>query len=149
MTRAGSLRWTEDEWREHCLRKHADVNSVAAPRRQPRGGIVERVYERDVLKGVLRALELHPRVAWAARMNVVAQKIDDRFVRAGFPGLSDVVGMLRDGRFLAVEVKRPGGQPTTAQVEFLGLVSRSGGVAFVARSVEDVMRGLADEPRAA
>jgi len=145
VSRAGSLRWTEDEWREHCLRRHAEVNSVAAPRRQPRGGIVERVYERDVLKGVLQALELHPKVAWAARMNVGGmQDSHGNHVRFGFRGLSDVVGMLRDGRFLAVEVKRPGGQPTTAQVEFLGLVSRSGGVAFVARSVEDVMRGLAD-----
>jgi hypothetical protein len=101
-----------------------------------------RPLERDVLPGVLKALQLHHRVAWAQRMNVVAQKIDDRFVRAGFKGLSDIIGQLKDGRLLAVEVKRPGGMPTAAQVEFLGLVDRSGGIAFVARSIDDVIAAL-------
>jgi hypothetical protein len=113
------------------------VTATVAPSAAP-----IRPLERDVLAGVLEALKHHPRVAWAHRMNVLAQKIDDRFVKAGFKGLSDIIGQMRDGRFLAVEVKRPGGQPTQAQIEFLGLVDRSGGVAFVARSVDDVMRAL-------
>ena len=103
--------------------------------------------ESAVLKAVLAALRIHPMVAWAERMNVMSQTLQykgvDRYVKAGFKGLSDIIGMLRDGRFLAVEVKRPGGQPTQAQIEFLGLVDRSGGVAFIARSVDDVIRALA------
>lgn len=98
--------------------------------------------EAAVLKAVLRALALHPRVAWAHRMNVGAFRDGDRYVRVGFVGCSDIIGQTTDGRFLAVEVKRPGGKPTEAQVEFLGRVQRAGGVAFVAWSVDDVARGL-------
>jgi len=109
--------------------------------------------ESAVLKAVLVALRIHPMVAWAERMNVMSQTLQykgvDRYVKAGFKGLSDIIGMLRDGRFLAVEVKRPGGQPTQAQIEFLGLVDRSGGVAFIARSVDDVIRALAAPKEAA
>lgn len=105
--------------------------------------------ERAVLAAVIKALALHPRVAWAHRLNVGAFRDGDRFIRVGFVGCSDIIGQMTDGRFLAVEVKRPGGKPTEAQVEFLGRVARAGGVAFVAWGVDDVRRGLADEPDAA
>lgn len=97
--------------------------------------------ERDVLRGVLEALALHPAVAWAVRMNVGAfENAAGRHVRVGFVGCSDVIGQLRDGRFLAVEVKRPGGKLTEAQFAFLGRVINNGGVGFVAFEVADVMR---------
>lgn len=99
--------------------------------------------EAAVLKAVIRALALHPRVAWAHRMNVGAFRDADRFVRVGFKGCSDIIGQTTDGRFLAVEVKRPGGKPTPDQTDFIDRVNSAGGVAFVARSVDDVYEGLA------
>jgi hypothetical protein len=105
--------------------------------------------ERDVLPAVLEALRLHPRVAWCHRFNTGAMEVDGRNVRFAFAGCSDILGQLKDGRFLAVEVKRPSGMPTTAQVEFLGLVERSGGVAFVARGADDVFAVLNDLPKRA
>ena len=101
-----------------------------------------RPLEAAVLKAVIRTLALHPRVSWAHRMNVGAFRDGNRYVRVGFVGCSDLLGQTTDGRFLAVEVKRPGGRPTTEQIEFLGRVQRAGGVAFVAWSVDDVARGL-------
>ena len=98
--------------------------------------------EAAVLKAVIKALALHPRVAWAHRMNVGAFRDGDRYVRVGFVGCSDIIGQTTDGRFLAVEVKRPGGKTTDAQMEFLGRVQRAGGIAFVAWSVDDVGKGL-------
>jgi len=47
-----------------------------------------------------------------------------------------------DGRFVAIEVKRPGGKVTDGQREFLRKVTAAGGIAFVAYSVEDVVREL-------
>lgn len=109
----------------------ADRSATAAPS------------ERHVLAAVIRALALHPKVAWAHRMNVGAFKDGDRFVRFGFRGCSDIMGQMKDGRFLAVECKRPGGKLTEYQLGFLVRVQNNGGVAFVARSVDDVMKGLA------
>ncbi len=57
------------------------------------------------------------------------------------PGMSDLI-CLRDGVFLAVEVKRPGGKPTPDQAEFLDDIRRKGGVAVLAQSLADVERAL-------
>ncbi len=104
--------------------------------------------EADVLSAVLQALALHPRVAWAQRMNSGAGRIlrkggVSQFMRFGFPGCPDVLGQLRDGRVLAVETKRPSGEPTREQKAFLDCVNANGGLALVARSADDVWKALA------
>ena len=47
-------------------------------------------------------------------------------------------------RFLAIEVKRPGGKPTAPQQAFLDKVNEAGGIGFVATSVQDVMDQLGE-----
>lgn len=59
-----------------------------------------------------------------------------------FKGISDIIGVLPDGKFLAIEVKRPGRKPTERQKQFLEQVKAAGGVAFVAYNVEDVAKKL-------
>jgi len=105
--------------------------------------------ERDVLKDVLGAVTYHPRVAWAERMNSGVMQQGGRYVRFGFVGCPDIIGQLRDGRFLAVEVKRVGKDPTEKQHEFLGLVHRNTGLAFVARSAADARNALNEYGEAA
>lgn len=104
--------------------------------------------EAQTQSAILRYLAIAPRVAWAARMNSGAVKIPvpggkDRFVRYGFPGCPDVLGMFTDGRLLAIEVKSPTGRATAEQRAFLELVAASGGVSVLARSVDDVVAALA------
>lgn len=60
-------------------------------------------------------------------------------------GVADILGCLPDGRFLAIEVKTPKGRLTPEQRLFLGQIQASGGVSFVARSIDDVIRGLGDD----
>lgn len=64
-------------------------------------------------------------------------------IRKGKPlsGLSDILGIFR-GRMLAVECKMPGEVPTAEQQAFLDRVAAEGGLAIVARSVDDVITGL-------
>jgi hypothetical protein len=45
--------------------------------------------------------------------------------------------------FAAIEVKSATGRPTVEQTAFLGAVDQAGGIACVARSVEDAERALA------
>ena len=61
---------------------------------------------------------------------------------AGEKGVSDLIGCSPDGRFLAVEVKRPGGKATPDQIEFLERVKASGGIAVLAYSLEDVLAAV-------
>jgi hypothetical protein len=59
-------------------------------------------------------------------------------VNFGKVGSSDIIGILDDGRFLAIELKAPGGVPTMDQIMFLAEIAKRGGVAFVATSAEEV-----------
>lgn len=53
-------------------------------------------------------------------------------------GTSDVLGVLPDGKFLAIEVKSRTGRATDDQNRFMKMINAMGGVAFIARSIEDV-----------
>lgn len=98
--------------------------------------------EAAALVEVLKALETHNAVAWAHRMNSGAFRIGKRFVRFGWPGCPDVLGQLKDGRLLGVEVKAPKGKLRPEQAAFLERIRCAGGVAFMARDCRDVFREL-------
>jgi penicillin-binding protein-related factor A (putative recombinase) len=57
------------------------------------------------------------------------------------PGVPDLVGCYQ-GRLLAIEIKTPTGKLSPQQEYFLTKINEAGGVAFVARSVEDVIDNL-------
>jgi hypothetical protein len=63
----------------------------------------------------------------------------------GTKGVSDILGVLPGGRFLALEVKAQKGKLTQDQADFLQSVSACGGLAFMARSVEEARERLAEE----
>ncbi|NDD53276.1 hypothetical protein EBZ39_05280 [bacterium] len=69
-----------------------------------------------------------------------------RFRRNNSPyrirGVSDILGILPGGRFLAIELKSATGVLTKEQKSFLEAIRANGGVSFMARSVEDVKAGL-------
>lgn len=103
--------------------------------------------EAAALAEVLQTLKHHPLVAWCERQNSGVARIGGRFVRFGWRGCSDLLGMMTDGRLLAVECKAPKGRLQAEQQEFLSLVRRFGGVAFLARDCRDVLRKLSAEAR--
>jgi len=104
--------------------------------------------EAVVLRAVLKYLRLHHRVAWVERLNSAAGRLarDDgtagQWMRFAWRGAPDLVGMLKGGTLLCVEVKRPSGKLRPDQELFLATVRNQGGVAFVARSVDDVKEHL-------
>lgn len=60
-------------------------------------------------------------------------------------GVADILGLLkkdRVGRFVAIEVKKPGEHLRMNQLGFLEKVLREGGIAFKASSVEEVKEKL-------
>ncbi len=120
----------------------SDDSVAPRKRRKP-----NRHIEHDTQTAVLAYLRLHPLVAWAERFNTGAVKLTDRhgkqrFVRFAFTGCSDILGQMKDGRLLAIEIKSPTGRLSAAQRAFLDLVRDNHGVAGVVRSVDDVDRVL-------
>ena len=98
--------------------------------------------EAAALVEVLKAVRTHPLVAWAERQNSGAAKVGGRFIRFGWPGCPDVLGQMKDGRLLGVEVKSRTGCLRPEQAVFLERIRGAGGVAFVARDCRDVFDNL-------
>ncbi len=98
--------------------------------------------EAAALVEVLKALRTHPAVAWAERMNTGAARVGNRFIRFGWPGCPDVLGQLKGGRLLGVEVKAQAGRLRPEQALFLERIRCAGGVAFMALDCRDVLREL-------
>jgi len=65
-----------------------------------------------------------------------------KFRKAPSTGVADILGVLPDGKFLAIECKRPGGKPTPEQIEFIDNVNANNGIGFIADNLELVMEKL-------
>ena len=106
--------------------------------------------EAEILRAILALLRHHPKVAshWRQNSGTFAERNRDgstRYIRANTArGMSDIMGVLKDGRTLAIEVKSRTGRMRPGQEEFLKTIRQAGGVAGVCRSVEDAQRLLGD-----
>jgi hypothetical protein len=103
--------------------------------------------ESQVLKTVLRALELHPAVAKVWRMNTGAGKLvrasgASQWINFGFSGSPDIYGYTKSGKAIFCEVKRPSGVVTPEQQAFIQEAQKHGCVAFVARGADCVTTNL-------
>jgi hypothetical protein len=63
------------------------------------------------------------------------------------PGLPDITGVLKDGRGFWIEVKTDMGVLSDKQKRFIENIKSAGGIAFVARNIEDVITNLNLEKR--
>lgn len=57
-------------------------------------------------------------------------------------GVPDILGILRDGRLLAIEVKAANGRVSPEQAAWIERANHLGAVAFVARYLDDVKKEL-------
>jgi hypothetical protein len=53
----------------------------------------------------------------------------NRFIRFGIKGSSDILGIMKDGRFLSIEVKRKGETPTLDQFNWMDRIADNNGFA--------------------
>lgn len=83
--------------------------------------------EKKIKKQILDYLKKEKVFHWTAWQGPMSTK-----------GISDILGALPGGRLLAIEVKMPGKKPTALQQRFIDAVNRAGGLAIVARCVDDV-----------
>ncbi len=95
--------------------------------------------ESDVQRSIRQALGLVPGLAcWRNNTGVYFDKRNVPIRYGLCVGSSDLIGLYQ-GRFLALEVKRPGGKLSPDQERFLALVTKLGGVAAVVHSAEEAL----------
>lgn len=101
----------------------------------------------------LRHEQARGRVAWFARVNGGGMMDKTgRFLRFYFlylagqrpagKGKADIEGQLSDGRYFALEVKRPGEKPTPEQVQFLMTVRCNNGLSAVIVDYDEARMAL-------
>jgi hypothetical protein len=99
--------------------------------------------EKDIQKQILMLLRKHPKIHWVARFNSGTFMDGDRYITSNSQrGMSDILGMLKGGRLLAIECKSRTGRIDKHQQDFLNLINEGGGLGFIARSVDDVLAKL-------
>ena len=62
------------------------------------------------------------------------------------PGVPDLICCFK-GRLVGIEIKAEKGIVSDYQKEFIDRINKAGGLAFVARSVDDVIEGLGLQDR--
>lgn len=87
---------------------------------------------------------------WQGKRNTDGTITSARAVRVVVKGYSDLTGWRRsDGKFVAIEVKTNRGRASKEQLHFIEQVKQAGGLAGIARSVEQarniILGGETDE----
>ncbi len=100
--------------------------------------------EYAIKRQIITWLKYNGVFAWVQHNAAIYDPSRKAFRRQSFGqrrGVSDILGVWK-GRLLAIEVKTKTGKLSEHQEEFLKDVNRVGGIGFVARSIDDVVREL-------
>lgn len=105
---------------------------------------MEKLTEAGIQKAILDYLHYRKIFAWRTNSGVAWQHSKDKSypIRLAPKGTADIIGVLPNGRFLAIEVKKKGNGPTEDQFNFLLAINNTGGLAFTAYSIDDVQTQL-------
>ena len=98
--------------------------------------------EQEVQKTILDYLKYQKIFCWKHNSSGI-MKPNGQYIPAGLTGICDILGILPDGKFLGIEVKKDDrSRPTPNQCKFIANILANEGVAFIACSIEDVTNNL-------
>lgn len=97
--------------------------------------------ESEIQRGILDYLKLR---GYLCKRNNSGKIISHRrgktwAVNLGAAGWPDIIGLTKGGKFFGIEVKRPGEEATEIQKEIGLQIEMSGGIWFVAHSIDEVI----------
>lgn len=112
---------------------------AAAPKRKDK-----RPLEKDVQREILRALKVHPNVAFVGRFNRgQAVEGNRRIFYNSVAGFPDIHGMTKDAKPFYFEVKRDAhGVLSVDQERFIQMIRRNGGIAGMIWDVDSMLLEL-------
>lgn len=94
---------------------------------------------------IVEFLNYHGHYVW--RQNAGMAKMTDKYgksrmIKIGKAGISDIIGISKTGKFIAIEVKLPERRRTvtTYQVMFLADIKQHGGISGVACSEDEALK---------
>lgn len=109
------------------------------------------ILEKQIEKSILSFLRMKGIFVFKVNTVGIYDKKIERYRKSNSPfilkGVSDILGILKpDGRMLAIEVKTKQRQNRLSreQKAFLESINQNGGLAFVATSLDDVIKNMKD-----
>lgn len=104
---------------------------------QKERGSVGYIFEQVLVNQVLEYLKYKGHYVWRQNTGGMYDH-KNRFVKFGFKGISDIIGIASDGKMIAVECKVGKNKPTQFQQDFLDSIRERGGYAILCYQLEDV-----------
>jgi len=98
--------------------------------------------EQQIQKAISDYLKLKHYVIFKHRNVGIFKQDTKKYIPLAFgeKGIPDLIACAPDGRFWGIEVKRKGGRVSPDQTDFIARVRKNGGIAFVAYSIDDVIK---------
>lgn len=99
--------------------------------------------EKQIENTILHWLNWRGFFCWKTKTMGTFDKRSGRYLRGSRlyrTGVSDIIGILDSGKLFAIEVKSEKGRVQDNQKLFLSEIKAKGGLAFIARSVDDIER---------
>ena len=100
--------------------------------------------ESDIQSQIMIALGNHPEVAWVYVTSAGSFRVRGGYMTVGVKGMPDILGQMRNGKMLGVEVKKPKQTPSPEQYEFLEMMTKNGAIAGWCTNVKgalDIING--------
>lgn len=99
--------------------------------------------ESHLVQAILREFGSRPDLRLWRQNTGAARTPTGQVVRFGVPGQADIMGILApSGRIISIEAKSATGRLSDAQQNWRAMIERFGGLAIVARNVDDVRTAL-------
>ena len=98
--------------------------------------------EQQIQKAISDYLKLKHYVIFKHRNVGIFKQDTKKYIPLAFgeKGIPDLIACAPGGRFWGIEVKRKGGRVSPDQTDFIARVRKNGGIAFVAYSIDDVIK---------
>lgn len=105
---------------------------------------MKNITEQDIQKTIIDYLKIKKYVVFKHRNVGIFKQKTGSYIPLSFgeKGISDIIACSPKGTFVAVEVKKPGGRPSTDQLDFLARIKANGGIGILAYSLDDVLATL-------
>jgi len=104
-----------------------------------------KISENAVTNEIIEYLSWKGIYCWKNKNIATFDTKSKRFRRLGkyeIRGVSDILGIMKDGRMLCIECKTGYNKASDVQKEFIANINKSGGIAFVAYGIDDVEKAL-------
>jgi len=95
--------------------------------------------ESEIQSAIMCALGEHPDIAWVYVTSAGSFRVRGGYMTVGVKGMPDILGQMRNGKMLGIEVKKPKEKPKPEQYEFIDLINKNGGIAGWCFNVEGAL----------